>query len=207
VGSPQRLRLTRGLPNEGEDIRTPGQAVLCEAHAPRSHCVAQLSDLELHRRPGSLTEPAASNENHPQDSPPARSCRPARRSTSSGTMRCPGDAATLETSASGRIVNVSSGLGSLTQIGDSTSEFAVFIFIGYGASKAALNMLTVQAAEPKDSGINVNSADQDVRPLASTAIEVARPYRRERRRPSVWRLLPDDGPTGGFSSADHPQPR
>jgi NAD(P)-dependent dehydrogenase (short-subunit alcohol dehydrogenase family) len=73
-------------------------------------------------------------------------------------MRCPGDAATLETSASGRIVNVSSGLGSLTQIGDSTSEFAVFIFIGYGASKAALNMLTVQAAELKDSGIKVNSA-------------------------------------------------
>jgi NAD(P)-dependent dehydrogenase (short-subunit alcohol dehydrogenase family) len=49
----------------------------------------------------------------------------------------------LKRSVSGRIVNVSSGLGSLTQIGDPTSEFATFRFIGYGASKAALNMLTV----------------------------------------------------------------
>ena len=58
------------------------------------------------------------------------------------------------------MVNLSSGLGSLTQTGDASSEFAAFRFIGYGASKAALNMLTVQlAAELKDSGIKVDSAD------------------------------------------------
>jgi NAD(P)-dependent dehydrogenase (short-subunit alcohol dehydrogenase family) len=66
----------------------------------------------------------------------------------------------LKRSASGRVVNLSSGLGSLTQTGDPSSEFAAFRFIGYGASKAALNMLTVQlAAELKDSGIKVDSAD------------------------------------------------
>ena len=66
----------------------------------------------------------------------------------------------LKRSALGRMVNLSSGLGSLTQTGDASSEFAAFRFIGYGASKAALNMLTVQvAAELKDSGIKVNSAD------------------------------------------------
>jgi len=112
----------------------------------------------------------------------------------------------LKRSASGRIVNVSSGLGSLTQIGDSTSEFAAFRFIGY-ASNAALNMLTVQlAAELKDSGIKVNSADpgytatdlnghrgrQTIPEGAAAAIRLA--------------LLPDDGPTGGFFSAGHPQP-
>src|SRR5262249_48078702 len=64
----------------------------------------------------------------------------------------------LKRSSSGRLVNVSSGLGSLTELGDPTSEFSGFRFIGYGASKAALNMLTVQlAAELRDTGIKVNS--------------------------------------------------
>jgi NAD(P)-dependent dehydrogenase (short-subunit alcohol dehydrogenase family) len=68
-------------------------------------------------------------------------------------------------------------------------------------------MLTVQlAAELKDSGIKVNSADpgytatdlnghrgrQTIPEGAAAAIRLA--------------LLPDDGPTGGFFSADHPQP-
>ena len=40
------------------------------------------------------------------------------------------------------------------------SEFGAFRFIGCGATKAALNMLTVQlAAELRDSGIKVNSVD------------------------------------------------
>jgi NAD(P)-dependent dehydrogenase (short-subunit alcohol dehydrogenase family) len=107
----------------------------------------------------------------------------------------------LKRSASGRIVNVSSGLGSLAQLGDPTSKFAAFRFIGYGASKAALNMLTVQlAAELEDAGIKVNSADpgytatdlnahrgqQTVAEGAAAAVHLA--------------LLPDDGPTGGFFS-------
>jgi NAD(P)-dependent dehydrogenase (short-subunit alcohol dehydrogenase family) len=52
----------------------------------------------------------------------------------------------LKRSGSGRIVNLSSGLGSLAQMGDPNSEFGAFRFIGYGASKATLNMLTVQLA-------------------------------------------------------------
>src|SRR5262249_29991975 len=66
----------------------------------------------------------------------------------------------LKLSTSGRIVNLSSGLGSLAIIGAPNSEFSAYRFIGYGASKAALNMLTVQlAAELRDAGIKVNSAD------------------------------------------------
>lgn len=113
----------------------------------------------------------------------------------------------LKRSASGRVVNVSSGLGSLTEIGDPNSEFSAFRFIGYGGSKAAVNMLTVQlAAELKDFGIKVNSADpgytatdlnghrgrQTISEGAAAAIRLA--------------LLPDDGPTGGFFGASHPQP-
>jgi NAD(P)-dependent dehydrogenase (short-subunit alcohol dehydrogenase family) len=66
----------------------------------------------------------------------------------------------LKRSPSGRIVNVSSGLGSLAYNSDPNSEYAAYRFIGYNTSKAALNMLTVQlAAELKDLGIKVNSAD------------------------------------------------
>jgi NAD(P)-dependent dehydrogenase (short-subunit alcohol dehydrogenase family) len=105
----------------------------------------------------------------------------------------------LKRSASGRIVNVSSGLGSLTQIGDSTSEFAALRLIGYGASKAALNMLTVQlVAELKASGIKVNSADP--RYTATDLNGSARPHRREQRRPSVWRFCQTMAPPEGSSA-------
>jgi NAD(P)-dependent dehydrogenase (short-subunit alcohol dehydrogenase family) len=113
----------------------------------------------------------------------------------------------LRKSASGRIVNVSSGLGSLTHNSDAAWEFAGVKIIGYNASKAALNMLTVQlAAELKDTRIKVNSADpgftatdlndhrghQTVSQGAVAAVRLA--------------LLPDDGPTGSFFSADRQEP-
>lgn len=65
----------------------------------------------------------------------------------------------LRKSPGARIVNVSSSLGSLTQNGDASSEYYHARLIGYNASKAALNMLTVQLAEElRGSGIVVNSA-------------------------------------------------
>ena len=102
--------------------------------------------------------------------------------------------------AAGRIVNVSSGLGSLTQNGDPDSPFANTKLIGYSASKAALNMLTVQLAyQLRSTAIKVNSADpgytatdlngrrghQTIPEGAAEAIRLA--------------LLPEDGPTGTFS--------
>ena len=80
-------------------------------------------------------------------------------------------------------------------------------FLGYNASKAALNMLTVQLAfELKDTPIKVNSADpgytatdlndyrgtQTVEEGAAEAVRLA--------------LLPDDGPTGGYFSSAGPVP-
>jgi NAD(P)-dependent dehydrogenase (short-subunit alcohol dehydrogenase family) len=57
-----------------------------------------------------------------------------------------------------RIVNLSSSLGSLTLNGDPTSPYYAARLIGYNASKAALNMLTVQLAqELRDTPIVVNS--------------------------------------------------
>jgi NAD(P)-dependent dehydrogenase (short-subunit alcohol dehydrogenase family) len=113
----------------------------------------------------------------------------------------------LRKSAAGRIVNVSSGLGSITFNSDPSWAFAPYKFLGYSASKAALNMLTAQlAAELRDTPIKVNSADpgytatdlnqhrghQTIPQGAAAAIRLA--------------VLPDEGPTGGFFSADREEP-
>lgn len=64
----------------------------------------------------------------------------------------------LRNSDAGRIINLSSSLGSLTLNGDPASPYYANQFIGYNASKAALNMLTVQLHEElKGEGIKVNS--------------------------------------------------
>lgn len=53
----------------------------------------------------------------------------------------------LRQSTAARIVNLSSSLGSLALNGDPGSPYYSARLIGYNASKAALNMLTVQLAE------------------------------------------------------------
>ena len=113
----------------------------------------------------------------------------------------------LRLAPAARIVNVSSGLGSLAIAGDHDSPYAAYKFIGYAASKAALNMFTVHLAyELRDTAIKVNSADpgytatdinhnqgtQTIPEGAAEAIRLA--------------LLPADGPTGTFSDAQGPVP-
>jgi NAD(P)-dependent dehydrogenase (short-subunit alcohol dehydrogenase family) len=64
----------------------------------------------------------------------------------------------LRQSSSGRIVNLSSTLGSIAGNADKTSPYFNARLIGYNASKAALNMLTVQlVGELGDSPVIVNS--------------------------------------------------
>src|SRR5262249_14644135 len=66
----------------------------------------------------------------------------------------------LRKSEAGRIVNVSSELGSITRHGDPTWKYAHVNVLGYCSSKAALNMFTVQLAfELSDQGIAVNSVN------------------------------------------------
>lgn len=64
----------------------------------------------------------------------------------------------LREAPKGRIVNLSSALGSLAVMSDPTSPYYSIRTIGYNASKAAVNMLTVLlAAELQDTGIVINS--------------------------------------------------
>ncbi len=105
----------------------------------------------------------------------------------------------LKKSGAARIVNVSSGLGSLAQNSDPNWEFAAIKPLAYNSSKAALNMMTVVfAAELKDSSIKVNAVDpgytatdlnqhRGTRTLAQGATAAVR-----------LATLADDGPTGGF---------
>jgi NAD(P)-dependent dehydrogenase (short-subunit alcohol dehydrogenase family) len=98
----------------------------------------------------------------------------------------------------GRIVNVSSGLGSLTLNGDPTWEFAQVKRAGYNSSKAALNMLTVQLAyELKGTKIKVNSANPG---FTATDLNGHRGYQTvEEGAMEALRLalLDENGPTGG----------
>ena len=65
----------------------------------------------------------------------------------------------LRKAETGRIVNMTSSLGSLTLNGDPSWPFHDVRLIGYNASKAALNMLTVQLnGELRDSRITAVSA-------------------------------------------------
>lgn len=113
----------------------------------------------------------------------------------------------LRNAPAGRIVNQSSGLGSLTLNADPAWEYTKFRLIGYNASKAALNMLTVQlAAELKAEGITVNSADpgftatdlnghrgvQTIPEGAAVAVRLA--------------LGPEGEMTGNFVNADGTEP-
>jgi NAD(P)-dependent dehydrogenase (short-subunit alcohol dehydrogenase family) len=66
----------------------------------------------------------------------------------------------LQTAGKAQIVNVSSELGSVSLHNDPNWKYAPVKFLGYCASKAALNMVTVQLAyEFSDGSIAVNSVN------------------------------------------------
>jgi NAD(P)-dependent dehydrogenase (short-subunit alcohol dehydrogenase family) len=105
----------------------------------------------------------------------------------------------LRRSAAGRIVNMSSGLGSLTLNSDPGSEFAGYNLVTYQSSKTALNALTVAyAKELRETAIKVNAADPG---FTATDLNNHRGYRSvEQAAVIAVRLatLGADGPTGTF---------
>ena len=105
----------------------------------------------------------------------------------------------VKKSDSGRIVNVSSGLGSLAQNSDPNWEFAAVKPIAYNSSKAALNMFTVILADQlKDTKIKVNAADPGY--TATDLNQNSGPKTVEQGASIIFDLatLPDDGATGGY---------
>ena len=105
----------------------------------------------------------------------------------------------IRKSAAGRIVNVSSELGSITGFGDPNWKFAAVKRIGYCASKAAMNMMTAQlAAELRDTKIKVNSVNPGY--TATDLNNHQGPQTIEEGSAETIRaaLIGDDGPTGQF---------
>ncbi|MEH2001288.1 MAG: SDR family oxidoreductase [Nostoc sp.] len=116
----------------------------------------------------------------------------------------------LKKSTAGRIVNLSSGLGSLTQNSDPNYEFANAKSLAYNSSKTAVNAITVLlAAELKDTSIKVNAADPG---FTATDLNQHQGYRTVEQGAiptggyagAAVRLatLPDDGSSGGFFDED-----
>jgi NAD(P)-dependent dehydrogenase (short-subunit alcohol dehydrogenase family) len=109
----------------------------------------------------------------------------------------------LHKASRARIVNVSSGLGSLTQNADPASPFAAVKLIGYSASKAALNMLTVQLAYLlRDTAIKVNSANPGYTATDLNGHRGTQPIHEGAAEAIRLALLRDDGPTGTFSDGN-----
>jgi NAD(P)-dependent dehydrogenase (short-subunit alcohol dehydrogenase family) len=113
----------------------------------------------------------------------------------------------IRKSEAGRIVNVSSGLGSLTYNGDPKWEFAAIKRIGYNGSKAALNMMTVQLAfELRETPIKVNSANPGFTATDLNQHRGTQTVEEGAEETVRLALLPSDGPTGGFFERTGPNP-
>ena len=107
----------------------------------------------------------------------------------------------------GRIVNVSSGLGSLALTSDPAGPYAAFPLLAYNSSKSALNAVTVSYAnELRHTPIKVNAADPGY--CATDLNGHSGPRTPAQGAAAAIRLatLPDDGPTAGFFSEDGPEP-
>jgi NAD(P)-dependent dehydrogenase (short-subunit alcohol dehydrogenase family) len=91
----------------------------------------------------------------------------------------------------GRIVNMSSGLGQLTGMGNNTPA--------YRMSKTALNALTcIVAAETKGSNVLVNAACPGWVRTDMGGANAARSVEEGADTPVWLAMLPDRGPTGGY---------
>lgn len=105
----------------------------------------------------------------------------------------------IRKSDAGRIVNVSSGLGSLTKHSDPAWAFYPVKLLAYNSSKTALNAFTVALAyELKDTPIKVNSADPG---FTATDLNDHRGYKTVEQGADVivqLATLAADGATGGY---------
>ena len=105
----------------------------------------------------------------------------------------------LRKSAAGRIVNLSSTLGSLALHSDPNGGFKDFLLLSYNASKTALNAATVQFAnELRGTSIKVNAVCPGY--VATDLNNNSGPRTTEQGAKIAVKMatLATDGPTGGY---------
>jgi NAD(P)-dependent dehydrogenase (short-subunit alcohol dehydrogenase family) len=106
-----------------------------------------------------------------------------------------------------RIVNVSSGLGSLTLAATPGTKYAAAPLLSYNPSKAAMNSITVQFAnELRDSAFKINAADPGYTNTDMTRADARHGGHRTAEQAAAVIIdlatLPADGPTGTFHDQD-----
>jgi NAD(P)-dependent dehydrogenase (short-subunit alcohol dehydrogenase family) len=105
----------------------------------------------------------------------------------------------IRKSPAGRIVNLSSILGSLTLHSDPNSPIYAFKMFAYDSSKAALNSFTIHLAhELRDTPIKVNSAHPGWVKTEMGGPNAPMELTDGARTSTQLATLPADGPTGGF---------
>lgn len=105
----------------------------------------------------------------------------------------------LKKSNGGRIVNVSSGLGSLAQNADPNWDYKDVKPLAYNSSKTALNAFTVILAhELKDANVKVNSADPGYTATDLNGNQGTKTVEQGATVIVHLATLPDDGVSGGF---------
>jgi NAD(P)-dependent dehydrogenase (short-subunit alcohol dehydrogenase family) len=109
----------------------------------------------------------------------------------------------LRRSPAGRVVNMSSELGSLTMATDPASPFADVVLLAYNSSKSALNMITVlYAKELADTPIKVNAANPG---YCATDLNAHSGFRTAEQGAAIavrLATLGEDGPTGAYLQDD-----
>ncbi|RYG55421.1 SDR family oxidoreductase [bacterium] len=109
----------------------------------------------------------------------------------------------LHKSEAGRIVNVSSGLGSLTLASDPNWEHAAVNAFAYCSSKTALNAFTVRLAkELAETKIKVNSTDPGYTATDLNGFQGNLTPEQAARVTVRMALIGEDGPNGRYFSED-----
>jgi NAD(P)-dependent dehydrogenase (short-subunit alcohol dehydrogenase family) len=108
----------------------------------------------------------------------------------------------LRAAPGARIVNVSSGVGSLTRTSDPAYPYRAIFGPGYAASKTALNAMTLaMAIELESTGIKVNAASPGFTKTNLNGYAGTETVEEGAREAVRLALLGPDGPTGTFSHA------
>jgi len=113
----------------------------------------------------------------------------------------------IKKSPAGRIVNLSSILGSLTLQGDPNSPIYHAKSFAYDASKTALNAFTIHLAyELRDTKIKVNSAHPGWVKTDMGGDQATMELSEGGKTSAALATLPDDGPSGGYFHLGKPLP-
>lgn len=181
-----------GLPAEGfaADVSDPGAVAALAGHLRERHGRADIlvNNAGVFLEPRDFAHPAGASL---LEVPPEVVARTFETNTLAPLRLMQAIVPLMQARNWGRVVNVSSGMGRLQDMGG--------YWPGYRSSKTALNALTrILAAELQGSGIKVNAVcpgwcrTEMGGPGAERSVE-------QGAASIVWAaLLPDDGPSGGF---------